>query len=165
VPPFFIDPSMPKRLLFLCLAFLLMSGSNSWAQEQVPWGVWADEQGKTQIELYRCGERLCGKIVALNSPNDADGRPLLDTHNPDPKRRNQPHLGLTVLQKLSYNASTDRWEDGEIYDPNNGRTYSCYVHQLGPDRLEVKGYIGFAFIGRAQIWTRVRERSGASIKE
>lgn len=155
----------PLRQLALLLSLLLAPCFRTWAQEAAPVGVWKDERGETQIELYRCGEELCGRIVALRQPLDADGRPLLDAHNPDPERRKQPHLGLTVLQKLSYNPSTERWEGGEIYDPNNGRTYSCYVQQLGPDRLEVKGYIGFAIIGRAQIWTRTRERTAAVMKE
>ncbi|KAA9339942.1 DUF2147 domain-containing protein [Hymenobacter busanensis] len=121
-----------------------------------PLGVWADAQGETQVEFYYCGEQLCGRIVGLKEPKDENGRPRQDVHNPDPQRRAQPCLGLVVLQHLRYNPAEGRWDEGEIYDPENGRTYSCYVRQLAADRLEVKGYIGFALVGRAQVWTRVR---------
>ncbi|UYZ60344.1 DUF2147 domain-containing protein [Hymenobacter latericus] len=146
------------RVLPLLLALALAPWGQLFAQPAaMPLGVWADEQGESHIELYRCGEQLCGKIVNLQQPNDAEGHPRLDVHNPDPKKRTQPHLGLVVLQNLRYDAGSNRWDGGEIYDPENGRTYSCFVRQLGPDKLEVKGYIGFALVGRSQYWTRVRK--------
>ncbi|OON70371.1 hypothetical protein B0919_04625 [Hymenobacter sp. CRA2] len=126
------------------------------APDAPPLGVWTDEQGETQVELYRCGEQLCGRIVQLLHGTDAEGKPRLDVHNPDPKRRTQPHVGLTIIQDLHFNPDEKRWDGGQIYDPDNGRTYSCYVRPLTGDRLEVKGYIGFALVGRAQVWKRVR---------
>lgn len=146
-------------LRYLLLSLLLLGG---WAGLRAqtppapPTGVWADEQGETQVEFYRCGEQLCGRIVQLLHPTDAEGKPKTDAHNPDPKRRAQPHVGLTIIQDLRYNADDNRWDGGQIYDPDNGRTYSCYVRAVGPDVLEVKGYIGFALVGRAQVWKRVR---------
>nr|WP_262907860.1 DUF2147 domain-containing protein [Hymenobacter sp. 15J16-1T3B] len=122
----------------------------------MPLGVWSDEHGETQVEFYRCGEQLCGRIVQLLHPTDAEGKPRLDVHNPDPKRRTQPHVGLTIIQDLRFNREDNRWDGGQIYDPDNGRTYSCYVRSVAPDLLEVKGYIGFALVGRAQVWKRVR---------
>jgi uncharacterized protein (DUF2147 family) len=118
--------------------------------------VWADDTGDSHIELYRCGEQLCGRLVWLRTPTDVNGKPRLDVKHPNPERRTQPLQNLTVLQNLRYNAETDRWEDGEIYDPENGRTYSCYVAAAGKDRLEVKGYIGFSLIGKAHYWQRVK---------
>lgn len=121
-----------------------------------PLGVWADDTGDSHIELYRCGEQLCGRVVWLRTPTDANGKPRLDVKHPTPERHTQPLQNLTVLQNLRYNAETDRWEDGEIYDPENGRTYSCYLAAAGKDRLEVKGYIGFSLIGKAHYWQRVK---------
>lgn len=133
-----------------------LTGAQTPTPANLPLGVWVDEQGETQVELYRCGEQLCGRIVQRLHATDAEGHPRLDVHNPDPKRRSQPQVGLTIIQDLSYNAEEGRWDGGQIYDPDNGRTYSCYVRPLAPDRLEVKGYIGFALVGRAQVWKRVR---------
>ncbi|TGE13912.1 DUF2147 domain-containing protein [Hymenobacter elongatus] len=122
----------------------------------IPVGIWADETGESHIEIYRCGEKLCGRLVWLREPQESNtGRPKADLHNPDPSKRNMPLQNLTVLQNLRYNANSERWEDGEIYDPNNGHTYSCYM-SLTKDKLEVKGYIGFAIIGRSHYWSRVR---------
>jgi uncharacterized protein (DUF2147 family) len=124
----------------------------------IPLGVWADDTGDSHIELYRCGEELCGRLVWLRQPTDANGKPRLDEHHPEASQKSRPLLNLTVLERLTYNASTDRWEDGKIYDPENGRTYSCYVAAAGKDRLEVKGYIGFSMMGKSHYWQRVKQQ-------
>jgi uncharacterized protein (DUF2147 family) len=51
----------------------------------------------------------------------------------------------------------DEWEDGKIYDPKNGKTYSCYIEFKDETKnlLKVRGYIGFSMIGRTTYWTRV----------
>ncbi|QNH60544.1 DUF2147 domain-containing protein [Hymenobacter sediminicola] len=126
------------------------------SQTPVPLGIWADDSGDSHIELYRCGEQLCGRLVWLRTPTDANGKPRLDEHHPDQTKRSQPLHNMTVLQNLRYNAENDRWEDGSLYDPDNGRTYSCYLAAAGKDRLEVKGYIGFSLFGRAHYWQRVK---------
>ncbi|GAA4007321.1 hypothetical protein GCM10022408_19070 [Hymenobacter fastidiosus] len=143
-------------LLFSLLLWLL-APLNRPGQSPVPLGVWADDTGDTHTEIYRCGERLCGRVVWLRVPQDPNtGRPKLDQRNPSPDRRSQPLQNLIVLQGLRYNPDAERWEDGQIYDPTSGRTYSCYVSLNTKDQLEVKGYIGFSLIGRSHYWTRVR---------
>jgi uncharacterized protein (DUF2147 family) len=46
------------------------------------------------------------------------------------------------------------WEDGDIYDPKSGKTYSCYMKLQSMDKLKVRGYIGISLIGRTTYWTR-----------
>jgi uncharacterized protein (DUF2147 family) len=46
------------------------------------------------------------------------------------------------------------WEDGTIYDPKNGKTYSCIIKSKGPNILDIRGYIGISIIGRTTTWTR-----------
>jgi uncharacterized protein (DUF2147 family) len=146
-----------KTLLLLSLLLCLVCSVGAVAQTVVPLGVWADDTGESHIELYRCGELLCGRLVWLQEPQESNtGRPKADSHNPDPAKRTQPLQNMPVLQGLRYNASADRWEDGQIYDPSNGHTYSCYLGLVNKDKLEVKGYIGFSLIGRSHYWVRVR---------
>jgi uncharacterized protein (DUF2147 family) len=140
------------------VAVVLSASTLTQGQTLSPVGVWADDTENTHIELYLCGtKQLCGKLVWLRPTVDSTAaRPLLDVHNPDATKRQHPLLTLRILRGLRYNASNERWEDGEIYDPNNGRTYSCYLRLHSKNRLEVKGYIGFPLIGRSHYWTRVR---------
>jgi len=149
---------MKKHLLSLVV--LLFFATTSWAQKLSPLGVWTNEEGKARFEIYKCGDKLCGKIISLKEPN-RNGKPKMDDNNPEKSLRNRPLLGLEFLKGFDYEGN-NKWDDGTIYDPESGKTYSCYMKMLGKDKMEVKGYIGISLIGRAQTWTRVDEK--ASLK-
>lgn len=150
---YLIIGQLVKTLLFsllLWVAVVLPAAS----QQYSPLGVWADDQGETHVELYRCGEEICGKLVWLRKATTPAGLPRTDAHNPDLERQGKPLLGLVMMQHFRYDGE-ERWTNGSIYDPTNGRTYSCNLRMLQKDVLEVKGYIGFSFIGSAHRWKRV----------
>ncbi len=143
---------MKKLTLFL---FIFLMGSIAFAQQHSPIGTWLNESGEARIEIYKCdSEKLCGKIVWLKDPN-RDGKPKTDINNPDDKLRSRPIKGMVMMKGFEHDEG-NKWDDGEIYDPKNGKTYSCNMTMLGPDKLEVRGYIGFSMIGRSQKWTRVK---------
>jgi uncharacterized protein (DUF2147 family) len=50
--------------------------------------------------------------------------------------------------------SENLWEEGNIYDPKNGNTYSSTMRLINGNSLEVRGYIGVSLIGRTDTWTR-----------
>ncbi|KUG07695.1 DUF2147 domain-containing protein [Solirubrum puertoriconensis] len=146
-----------KKLL-LCLAFLLGFVGVASAQTLSPLGVWTNSEKKATFEIYQCGngKKLCGKIVSLTTPNDPKtGKPKTDSQNPDPKLRSRPRLGLVFMEGFEYDEA-NKWDDGKIYDPETGKTYSCYMKMLNANTMEVKGYIGISMIGRSQTWTRVK---------
>jgi uncharacterized protein (DUF2147 family) len=62
-------------------------------------------------------------------------------------------IGLVILKDFAFNGK-DKWEDGTIYDPNNGKTYSCVIRLKNESALEVRGYIGISLLGRTEVWTR-----------
>jgi uncharacterized protein (DUF2147 family) len=144
-----------KKLLLSLLLLLGISGIVS-AQTMSPLGIWTNSEKKATFEIYKCGNKLCGKIVSLTVPNDpATGKPKTDSQNPDPKLKSRPRLGLVFMQGFEYD-DDNKWDDGKIYDPESGKTYSCYMKMLNANTMEVKGYIGFSMIGRSQTWTRVK---------
>ncbi len=51
-------------------------------------------------------------------------------------------------------AGKDIWEGGKIYDPESGKTYKCKLTLIDPNRLEVRGFIGFSLLGRTEVWTK-----------
>ena len=73
------------------------------------------------MEIYQEQGKFFGKIILLKSPNDTNGKPLMDTENPDKSKRNTPLVGLTMLKDFKY--KNNKWEDGTIYDPEDGKTY------------------------------------------
>jgi uncharacterized protein (DUF2147 family) len=145
-----------KKFLFLALTFLFGTIGLASAQTLTPLGTWTNAEKKATFEIYKCGDKLCGKIVTLAVPNDpATGKPKTDSQNPNPKLRTRPRLGMVFMQGFSYDAD-NKWDDGKIYDPESGKTYSCYMKMLNANSMEVKGYIGFSMIGKSQNWTRVK---------
>ncbi|MCC9167481.1 DUF2147 domain-containing protein [Pontibacter harenae] len=142
-----------KRNL-LTLVVLMLLSSYAWAQSLSPIGIWTNEEGKAQFEIYKCGNKLCGKIVSLREPTK-NGKAKVDENNPDKAKRNVPLQGLVFLKGFEYDGD-NKWDEGTIYDPESGKTYSCYMKMESKDKMEVKGYIGFSLIGRSQTWTRVK---------
>jgi uncharacterized protein (DUF2147 family) len=67
---------------------------------------------------------------------------------------NKPILGLTIIKGLSKDGK--EYSSGEIIDPKNGRNYKCTIVLQSKDKLKVRGYIGFALLGRTQYWYRVK---------
>ena len=145
-----------KKTLLLLVALVLGLTRMASAQTMSPLGIWTNAEKKATFEIYKCGDKLCGKIVTLTVPNDPKtGKPKTDSMNPDPKLRNRPRLGLVFMQGFEYD-DDNKWDDGKIYDPESGKTYSCYMKMNNANSMEVKGYIGFSMIGKSQAWTRVK---------
>jgi uncharacterized protein (DUF2147 family) len=148
---------MLRRLLILLIPFVLANILQTAAQTReadLVVGTWLVQDKKAKIQIYQKSGKYHGKIVWLKEPDDESGKPKLDKENPEESLRTRPLLGLVMLRDFVYDEDRE-WEDGEIYDPKNGKTYSC-VMTLSEDgkTLDVRGYIGFSFIGRTQVWTR-----------
>jgi uncharacterized protein (DUF2147 family) len=116
-------------------------------------GTWMVPDGDATITISKCGETFCGVISWMEKPD-------VDKKNPDKSRRTDPLVGLQLLHGFVYSEIKNRWEDGKIYDPDDGNTWNCMLTLDGPDRLKVKGFIGFKWapIGRTEIWTRTAEK-------
>jgi uncharacterized protein (DUF2147 family) len=148
---------MPFRILLFVLLLLASETIPSLAQQadaDAVVGTWLTEPKNAKVKIFRRGGAYFGKVVWLKEPNNEKGEPKLDKENPEEKLRNRPIMGLELLRDFVYDEDLV-WEDGEIYDPKNGKTYSCKM-TLSADRrtLDVRGYIGISLIGRTQVWTR-----------
>jgi uncharacterized protein (DUF2147 family) len=142
-----------KGLYTLIVAVTLMPATIAAAQEaDAILGNWLTAEGKAILEIYKCDDRYCGRIVWLKEPKNEDGTDKLDTNNPDPAKRTRTLLGLNLIWDFKHDKA-NRWASGKIYDPDNGKTYSCKMG-LENDRLKVRGYIGVSLLGRTTVWTR-----------
>ncbi len=65
-------------------------------------------------------------------------------------------MGLELLKEFEFDGD-DEWEDGGIYDPKRGKTYSCWMKFTNDtkNKLKVSGFIGVSLIGSTTYWTRV----------
>lgn len=143
-----------KYALGMLFLITLLTGARSLcrAQDQLEKNLWYNEEKTAKIKIYKATDgKFYGKIVWLKVP-DMDGRPKVDGKNPDKAHRNDPILNLLLLKGFKKDGE-NVYDDGTVYDPKNGKTYSCKMNYKG-DRIDVRGYIGFSLIGRTTVWTK-----------
>jgi uncharacterized protein (DUF2147 family) len=145
-----------KRVLVLIFSVAVFCSPGRPLFAATPIGLWYAEGGAAQVEISQCGNTLCGRVVWLRSPLEKNGCTLQDHNNPDTTLRNRPVLGLEVLQGLTLDSGNEsEWVGGTIYDPSNGKTYSCRLTMDGSHRLHLRGYVGIPLLGRTTTWIRV----------
>jgi uncharacterized protein (DUF2147 family) len=132
-------------------ATLVLLGASGPACAADPTGLWLTGAGDARIRVVRCGLGICGQIVWLKEPIDAEtGKPQVDDKNPDPAKQGRPILGLQIFH-MNPNGP-DRWT-GSIYNADDGKTYRANVTPEGPTTLRVEGCV-LSFCG-SETWTRV----------
>lgn len=137
------------KISFLSAVFF-STGISAFAQDQIE-RQWYNEERTAKIQVYKAKDnKFYGKIVWLKEPLK-NGKPKTDENNPAAAKRSQPILGMIILK--SFIKDGDEYEDGTIYDPKNGKTYSCKIKYKG-DKLDVRGYVGISLIGRTTTWTK-----------
>lgn len=141
------------RFTALVFGIFLMTISSLLAQEEKVIGTWLNEEETSHIRIFKATNgKYYGKIEWLKEDPDR-----LDENNPDNNKQSEPLLGLTILKGFGYNLNKERWDGGTIYDPDNGKTYDCFMWFDGDfSMLFIKGYVlGMKFIGRETNWKRV----------
>lgn len=144
-----------KRFILLFLAQLLSLAIFAQTESDAILGVWESGSGKARVKIDKAGEKFTGRIVWLREPNNDEGKPKTDKNNPDEKLRSTPLLGYRMLRDFQYKGGKT-WEEGTIYDPENGSTYSCIIKMTDENTLDVRGFIGVSLFGRTDVWKRVQ---------
>lgn len=122
-----------------------------------PQGLWNTEDDSAQVQLESCGGKLCGHIVWLEEPLDDEGNPKTDANNPEADLQDRPIVGLKIVWGLEDAGDGESWEDGKVYDPESGKTYSAKASLEDLDTLELRGYVGVPMFGRTSTWTRAEK--------
>src|SRR5262249_27035616 len=155
-----VETRLLRNLAWAAAAVLLSAGAAAAQGAAAPsadiLGRWLTEGGKSHVQISQGGPHLCGRIGWLGEPNGTDGQPKVDVKNPDPSKRAQKILGLTILWNMAKASDPREWEGGRIYNPEDGETYKSTM-KLRPDgKLEVRGYIGLSLLGKSHYCERVR---------
>lgn len=139
--------------LFTLLSFSIMAQN---ADRVVGYYLTVDDKTgaeKSQVQILKASNgTYFGKIVWLKEPT-RDGKPKVDTQNPEKSLQNRPILGLAFIQDFKF--SDNKWKNGKIYDPNSGKTYNCEMTLEG-NKLKVTGYVGASWmgLGKTATWTK-----------
>jgi uncharacterized protein (DUF2147 family) len=137
--------TMKKIALLLLLVTLTTLLATAQAPSDAVVGHWFNAEKDGKVQIYKQGNKYYGKLVWMKTPRK-------DNQNPDDKLKTRDLQGVVLLNNFTYDGKN--WEDGSIYDPKNGKTYSCIIKQKNSNTLEIRGYIGISLIGRTTTWTR-----------
>ncbi len=138
------------RNLFFTLLLLFISPMLMADDRTRVVGLWAGESSILDIRIE--GNTLYATIIALQDPvyldNEDIGTPgeiRTDSNNPMVSLQNRPLLGLNLLSEYAF--ADNRWQ-GQIYDPESGKTYSSRMSVDRRGHLNMRGYIGAPMFGR-----------------
>lgn len=138
-----------KKTFLIVIIFTIAISTNA----QTIFGKWNstnDETGKIDsvIEMYEKDGKAYAKILEIKDPS----RQKAVCEKCEGANKNKPILGLEILTGLEKDG--DEWSGGEILDPRNGKIYNCYIELVKPNKLKLRGYVGFSLLGKTKYWKR-----------
>lgn len=142
---------MKKNIL---LILILLSSINSQSQSIIgKWKTIDDETGKERsiVEIYESEGKIYAKIVKLLEKSEENKV----CENCKGANKNKPLKGMIIINGLT--KDDDEWNGAKILDPKTGSEYKCYITLEEPNKLKVRGYLGFALLGRTQYWYKVKQ--------
>lgn len=140
----------------LAVAALCVVGSAH--AQMTPVGSWHsidDKTGeiKSLIQITESNGVLNGRVDKLLR-KDADQKAVCKDCTDD--RKDKLILGMEIIRGAKKAEGKDVWEGGNIVDPDNGTVYKLRMTPIEDGKkLEVRGFVGFALLGRTQTWIRV----------
>jgi uncharacterized protein (DUF2147 family) len=143
---------MTRMLLLAAAVLLLVLGSScgtaSAQSADDAFGVWLNPENGSNIEFYKCGgDALCAKLTKVTDGQKTDDK------NPDPAKRNQPIVGLVIMENAR-RSGANKWS-GSLYNRENGKSYSGTITVQSKDRLDLSGCVAGVFC-RTVTWTRIK---------
>jgi len=114
-----------------------------------------DTKSESRVQIYKTSNgKYEGKIIWLKQPNHPDGTPKYDEKNPNPELRKVKSDQIVLLKNFTFDEKNKQWIGGEIYDPEEGKTYKCKLNFESSTKLKVRGYIGIPALGKTMYWTK-----------
>jgi len=151
---------------WIIAAALALFAAPAFAQQSGVIGTWLTASGVAQVRIASCPDAasgpLCGFVVGLINPKGPDGKVVApeaatDYRNENPALRSRKVVGMPLIWGFKATSDPSTFEGGQIYNGENGKTYSANI-SLQPDgKLRLRGYVGSPMLGETQLWTRVSQ--------
>lgn len=137
------------KLPILAAALALSVSAPALAQDVT--GLWQTQTNGGQVEISRCGNSLCGKLVSSDHiKTDPDRK---DVKNKDASLRSRPLKNMQML--YDFTGGPTKWTGGKVYNAADGGTYSGTITLLSANELKLKGCI-VAPLCKTEKWTRIK---------
>jgi len=114
-------------------------------------GLWQTQTNGGQVEISRCGNSLCGKLVTSNHIK-ADPA-VKDVKNKDASLRGRTLKNMQML--YDFTGGPSKWTGGKVYNAADGGTYSGTITLVSASELKLKGCI-VAPLCKTEKWTRIK---------
>ena len=112
-----------------------------------------DGRQKGQGENRQLRRRHLRHAGWLAEPNDPEtNQPKTDNNNKDASKQGRPLIGVPIVLGMKP-AGGDKWE-GQVYNAEDGNTYSGSFTMSGANTAELKGCVMGGLICKGQTWTR-----------
>ena len=129
----------------------------AFAQSTLPHqGRWITESGNLEVDIAPCGEAFCGTVVKVLANRSMSGGGELVQADA------RPAMGMKLLSDLRPSGEGEL--TGEIYNRENGKSYSTLLSVAGPNQLVVRSYVGLPMFGKTQVWQRVPDANAQATK-
>ena len=150
---------------FLAAALIVAGSSGAWAQSPSVMGTWLISSKAAQVQIAPCTDPargpICGTVVKLLEAKGPNGKVVppeeaTDINNVDPSLRSRKVVGIVLIHDFKKTNDPNAFEDGTIYNGENGKTYKANINLQPDGTLKLRGYVGSPLFGETQIWTRVQ---------
>lgn len=142
------------RGMALMAAIAILAPASALGQAALPLGVWMIDD-RAAVQIYDCAGLMCGRIVWLKVPRNAEGQLDRDKNNPEPGLVSRELCGLTIIWGLRP-TGVRRWRDGWFYNPDDGVTYRLSAHLKSDDVMVSRIYLAVPLLGKTKTLVRVR---------
>lgn len=138
-----------KKIIAIYILFMSFASYSQTTNSDDIIGKYMTENNEGMVEIFKRDSKYYGKLV-WNKTADK-----LDINNPDKTQHTVLIRGKELLKNFDFDGS-GLWHNGTIYDPKNGKTYSCKLTRDEKGNLNVRGFIGISLIGRTSYWLKVK---------
>jgi len=138
-----------RTLIYGIAAASLMALAANMAKAQSAedaFGTWKHPDNGSHVEVYKCGDGLCAKIVKV-----VDGQKT-DDKNTDAAKRTRPIVGLVIMSGAKKAGSSD-WK-GSLYNRADGGTYSGTLSVKSKNAMDLSGCTAVVLC-KTTTWARV----------
>lgn len=116
-------------------------------------GMWkiTDEHSRVEksiVEIYEKDNMYRGRVVSILPTSKR-------THCDECEGalKGKPLVGMDIIYDLK--KTSNGGEEGTILNPANGNTYSCYIELVEPNKLKLRGYLGWPAFGKTMYYNRM----------
>ncbi len=115
-------------------------------------GLWkiTDEHSKVEksiVEVFEKDSMYHARVVSILPTSK---RTHCDACEGDLK--DKPLVGMVIIYDLTKTPTGGK--DGRILNPVNGKTYSCYIELVEPNKLKLRAYLGWPAFGKTMYYSR-----------